>query len=175
MSEWKGIRLKPCPFCGGEAEINLVFGNFTVCCSSCHCAIIPFPYSDAPLEASVKAWNRRENNELRNRTDNKYCGADMRETNATNEQREQLDLMRAKAQMNIKPIRKDLREMPSADAVEVVRCHKCIHWDEDTVRRNSNDATWWNEAVCRKYSDDMWDAWKDADCFCADGERIDNA
>ena len=32
------------------------------------------------------------------------CGADMRETNATKEQREQLDLMRAKAQMNIKPI-----------------------------------------------------------------------
>ena len=31
------------------------------------------------------------------------CGADMRETNATKEQREQLDLMRAKAQMNIKP------------------------------------------------------------------------
>ena len=31
------------------------------------------------------------------------CGADMRKTNATKEQREQLDLMRAKAQMNIKP------------------------------------------------------------------------
>lgn len=31
------------------------------------------------------------------------CGADMRETNATKVQREQLDLMRAKAQMNIKP------------------------------------------------------------------------
>lgn len=41
----------------------------------------------------------------------------LREANATKEQREQLDLMRAKAQMNIKPIRKDLREMPSADAV----------------------------------------------------------
>lgn len=47
-------------------------------------------------------------NELRNRTDNKYCGADMRETNATKEQREQLDLMRAKAQMNIKPTMDDL-------------------------------------------------------------------
>ena len=55
------IKLKPCPFCGGEAEINLVFGNFTVGCSSCHCTIIPFPYSDAPLDASVKAWNRRAN------------------------------------------------------------------------------------------------------------------
>ena len=61
--------------------------------------------------------------------------------------------------------------IPAVDAVEVVRCHKCVHWDEDTVRRNSNDATWWNEAVCCKYSDDIWEAWKDADWFCADGER----
>lgn len=65
----------------------------------------------------------------------------------------------------------DIECMPTIDAVEVVRCHKCIHWDEDTVRRNSNDVTWWNEAVCRKYSDDIWEAWKDADWFCADGER----
>ena len=64
-----------------------------------------------------------------------------------------------------------MENSPIVDAVEVVRCYKCIHWDEDTVRRNSNDATWWNEAVCRKYSDDIWDAWKDADWFCADGER----
>ena len=67
-----------------------------------------------------------------------------------------------------------IAEMPTIDAVEVVRCYKCIHWDEDTVRRNSNDATWWNEAVCRKYSDEMREAWKDADWFCADGERKDN-
>ena len=66
---------------------------------------------------------------------------------------------------------KAIKNIPSVDAVEVVRCYKCIHWDEDTVRRNSNDATWWNEAVCRKYSDDIWDVWKDADWFCADGER----
>ena len=64
-----------------------------------------------------------------------------------------------------------VRNLPSVDSVEVVRCYKCIHWDKDTVRRNSNDATWWNEAVCRKYSDDIWDAWKEADWFCADGER----
>lgn len=68
-----------------------------------------------------------------------------------------------------------VRNYPSVDAVEVVRCYKCIHWDEDTVRRNSNDVTWWNEAVCHKYSDDIWEVWKDADWFCADGERIDNA
>lgn len=64
-----------------------------------------------------------------------------------------------------------VQNQPTVDAVEVVRCHKCIHWDEDTVRRNSNDATWWNEAVCRKYSDDMLETWKDADWFCADGKR----
>lgn len=65
----------------------------------------------------------------------------------------------------------ELESAPTIDAVEVVRCYKCIHWDENTVRRNSNDATWWNEAVCRKYSDDIWETWKDADWFCADGER----
>ena len=72
---------------------------------------------------------------------------------------------------NNKDVWDELENAPTIDAVEVVRCHKCIHWDEDTVRRNSNDVTWWNEAVCRKYSDDIWDAWKDADWFCADGER----
>ena len=75
---------------------------------------------------------------------------------------------------NGKEILGTLKKIPSVDAVEVVRCHKCVHWDEDTVRRNSNDATWWNEAVCRKYSDDIWEVWKDADWFCADGERKDN-
>ena len=63
-----------------------------------------------------------------------------------------------------------VQNQPTIEAVEVVRCYKCIHWDENTVRRNSNDATWWNEAVCRKYSDDILEVWKDADWFCADGE-----
>ena len=74
-------------------------------------------------------------------------------------------------ELNFDEIREALETVPPVDAVEVVRCYKCIHWDEDTVRRNSNDATWWNEAVCRKYSDDIWEVWKDADWFCADGER----
>lgn len=63
-----------------------------------------------------------------------------------------------------------LRTLPSTQP-EIVRCHKCIHWDRDTVRQNSNDAGWWNEAVCEKYSDEIWTAWKDADWFCADAER----
>ena len=63
-----------------------------------------------------------------------------------------------------------LETLPSAQP-EIVRCHKCIHWDRDTVRQNSNDAGWWNEAVCEKYSDEIWTAWKDADWYCADAER----
>lgn len=56
---------------------------------------------------------------------------------------------------------------------EIVRCHQCIHWDRDTVRRNSNDAGWWNEAICERYSDEIWESWKDADWYCADAERRD--
>lgn len=57
---------------------------------------------------------------------------------------------------------------------EIVRCHKCIYWDRDTVRQNSNDAGWWNEAVCKRYSDEIWTSWKDADWYCADAERKDD-
>lgn len=63
-----------------------------------------------------------------------------------------------------------LREMPSIQP-EIVRCHKCIHWNRDTVRQNSNDAGRWNEAVCERHSDEIWTAWKDADWYCADAER----
>ena len=54
---------------------------------------------------------------------------------------------------------------------EIVRCHKCIYWNRDTVRQNSNDSGWWNEAVCKRYSDEIWTSWKDADWYCADAER----
>lgn len=33
--------LKPCPFCGGEAELNLLLGNYCVTCKSCMGAIFP--------------------------------------------------------------------------------------------------------------------------------------
>jgi hypothetical protein len=59
-----------------------------------------------------------------------------------------------------------IKEAPTVDAVEVVRCKDCIHWYEP-------------EGVCLKiYSDGAVSpyAWQDrnADDFCSYGERKDN-
>ena len=70
--------------------------------------------------------------------------------------------------------RRMIEELPSAQP-EIVRCHKCIHWDRDTIRQNSNDAGWWNEAICERHSDENWTSWKDADWSCADAERRPDA
>ena len=54
---------------------------------------------------------------------------------------------------------------------DLVRCKDCCWWQRDTVRQNSNDVGWWNEAICEKCSDDIWTAWKPAEWYCADAER----
>ena len=64
----------------------------------------------------------------------------------------------------------ELKNLPSAQ-MEIVKCHKCIHWNRDTIQQNSNDAGRWDEAICEKYSDEFWETWKDADWYCADAER----
>lgn len=57
---------------------------------------------------------------------------------------------------------------------EIIRCSKCIYWQQNTVRQNSNDAGWWNEALCERhtiYGNEPHEAWVDADWYCADAER----
>ena len=54
------IKLKPCPFCGGEAEINMIYGTYFVGCSNCHAGIIPI-YEEMSLDKKVEEWNRRTN------------------------------------------------------------------------------------------------------------------
>ena len=49
--------LKPCPFCGGEAEFY-EFTCFWVSCKDCWCETFTY---DTKQEA-VEAWNRRVNN-----------------------------------------------------------------------------------------------------------------
>lgn len=49
--------LKPCPFCGGKAEISLLLSNYGVACTSCMGAI--FPAKEQTREEAIKAWNRR--------------------------------------------------------------------------------------------------------------------
>lgn len=51
--------LKPCPFCGGKAKINLFLGNYCVTCDSCPGAI--FPCRGMKKKEAIKAWNRRAN------------------------------------------------------------------------------------------------------------------
>ena len=56
MSE---IKLKPCPFCGGEAEILNVDDRYTARCRSCFCGT--GEYKDP--ERASETWNRRADNE----------------------------------------------------------------------------------------------------------------
>lgn len=64
---------------------------------------------------------------------------------------------------------------PTIDAVPVVRCKDCKHWDKDTLRHNSNDVAEWDECECKMLANR--DGWNEIDrycCdihFCADGER----
>lgn len=68
----------------------------------------------------------------------------------------------------------DIIFAPAADVVDVVRCHKCCHWNGETVRQNSNDFGWWNEAICEehsRYGNEPYEVWTTADGFCDCGER----
>ena len=51
-------RLLSCPFCGGEAKINIFLGNYCVTCTECMGAI--FPSRGMKKEEAIKAWNTRK-------------------------------------------------------------------------------------------------------------------
>lgn len=75
---------------------------------------------------------------------------------------------------------KEFEQVEHAEIVgELVRCKDCRYWDRETIRQNSNDAGWWNEAVCLNFEKrekgwDDFDRYTDAEWFCADGERRDD-
>ena len=55
--------LKPCPFCGGRAYIQSLFGKLYVTAAhDTKCLVHPdtFLVSEKSLKKQVKAWNRRE-------------------------------------------------------------------------------------------------------------------
>lgn len=58
-------KLKPCPFCGGEVNRTVLYGNINFFkCKSCM-AVISFDgdyYNKHPNEA-IEAWNRRAEND----------------------------------------------------------------------------------------------------------------
>ena len=49
-------KLKPCPFCGGEASTYVAYDDgYYVCCDECGCGL---PVYNTEEEA-VEAWNKR--------------------------------------------------------------------------------------------------------------------
>jgi hypothetical protein len=61
-------KLKPCPFCRGEAKLVDVgiegeFQDWAVECPNCHIALLYHDYGWTILEA-VTAWNRRAESDL---------------------------------------------------------------------------------------------------------------
>ena len=56
MSE---IKLKPCPFCGGEAKMKITkYGGSYVMCNKCYCRT-----TDGGYGVVQAMWNRRTGNE----------------------------------------------------------------------------------------------------------------
>ena len=55
-------KLKPCPFCGGEAVIRVNMGSEYICpIHKRGCVIKPDTWlqSDLPIKKQIKAWNAR--------------------------------------------------------------------------------------------------------------------
>ena len=55
------IKLKPCPFCGGEAEVIMgdLWRNYKVGCRNIKCPIFPRTHSYLTKEEAIKTWNTR--------------------------------------------------------------------------------------------------------------------
>ena len=62
-------KLKPCPFCGGEAHyfdcgVKGDFEEWLIECSNCHIAMIYYDDGCVSTKAeAARAWNRRANDE----------------------------------------------------------------------------------------------------------------
>ena len=57
-------RLKPCPFCGGDAEFGEISGSHFVQCTSSACGAASariFPPMDDVKALLLERWNRRPN------------------------------------------------------------------------------------------------------------------
>lgn len=60
------LKPKPCPFCGGKAEIiifNIEYGTVTVGCTNEECDITMGKAFFSDKEA-IQHWNRRASNEI---------------------------------------------------------------------------------------------------------------
>ena len=65
IKEIERTKVKPCPFCGGEAKIRYIndlrYHHIMVCCSKCWCAIKETlgHYERYDIEKTIKKWNTR--------------------------------------------------------------------------------------------------------------------
>jgi len=59
------VDLKPCPFCGGAAEIGTasVYCSNDECGAECGARIWATPYSAAGIPSAIETWNRRKEKE----------------------------------------------------------------------------------------------------------------
>ena len=68
-----------------------------------------------------------------------------------------------------------IKDLPSVDAVEVVRCRDCKHWNRYTLQHNGNDFRDWNEAECEVLASrdgyNEINRYVEEDDFCSYGER----
>lgn len=54
------MKLKPCPFCGGEAKIKFILGKEAVVCKNCYAYMLA---DYIPIEILIDMWNRRVDND----------------------------------------------------------------------------------------------------------------
>lgn len=60
------IELKPCPFCGGKAEIYQENGTVSIGCSQCQCGTAYMSgasTTEKKIEIATRDWNRRADND----------------------------------------------------------------------------------------------------------------
>lgn len=51
------VKLKPCPFCGGEADYRTMGNCVYIVCTKCGCNTQTFHYKER--QEAIKAWNNR--------------------------------------------------------------------------------------------------------------------
>ena len=56
-------KLKPCPFCGGEADLinDYLYEKWYAGCHNGKCAVQPDTYIHGTPDSAIKAWNTRAN------------------------------------------------------------------------------------------------------------------
>lgn len=65
----------------------------------------------------------------------------------------------------------EIEEAPAVDAVEVVRCKDCKHWNNETGWCNTHSHFVTSDGdACHPWESDEWKMFPE-DYYCADGER----